>query len=129
MVTVIAWKEWRQQIALVIAILALAGIGLWATAYYLPREWAERAVRPSSGAMWLILLIALAIAQGIVTGAMLFAGETEDGTQDFLDQHAALRGPVWRAKMLVGASLVGGSALGLGGMLVACDIAGLYGLG
>jgi hypothetical protein len=127
MVTVIAWKEWRQQIALVVAILALAGIGIAASAHYLPQEWEQRAA--NSGAMWLILLVALAIAQGIVTGAMLFAGENEDGTQDFLDQHAALRAPVWRAKMLVGASLVGCSAVGLGAMLIAFDISGLLGLG
>ena len=95
MIAAIAWKEWRQQVALVIAILALAGIVLAATAMTMPMEWSRRALQPANSALWVILLVGLAVTQGVVTGAMLFAGETEERTQDFLDQHVGLRGPIW----------------------------------
>ena len=90
MISVIAWKEWRQQIAFVFAILAMAGIAMASSAYFVPHEWERRSQDVSAGALWVILLIGMAIAQGVVTGALLFAGEAEDNTQDFLDQHAAL---------------------------------------
>src|SRR4051794_113126 len=122
MISVIAWKEWRQQIAFVFAILALAGIAMAGSALFAPQDWERRSTDVSAGALWVILLIGMAIAQGVVTGALLFAGEAEDNTQDFLDQHAALRAPVWQAKMWAGASLVGFSALALGSMLVALEL-------
>ncbi len=122
MLSAIAWKEWRQQVALVIAILALAGIVLVATALTMPHEWAHRNGPRSTGIMWVVLLIGLAFTQGLVTGSMLFAGETEDRTQEFLDQHIGLRSPLWRAKMLSGVSLVGVSSVVLGGLIVVLDI-------
>ena len=121
MIAAIAWKEWRQQVALVIAILALAGIVLAATAMTMPHEWAMRSGHISNGIMWVVLLIGLAFTQGLVTGAMLFAGETEERTQEFLDQHIGLRSPLWRAKMLSGVSLVGASSVVLGGLIVVLD--------
>ena len=122
MIAAIAWKEWRQQVALVIAILALAGIVLAATAMTMPHEWAMRSGHISNGIMWVVLLIGLAFTQGLVTGAMLFAGETEERTQEFLDQHIGLRSPLWRAKMLSGVSLVGASSVVLGGLIVVLDL-------
>ncbi len=122
MIAVIAWKEWRQQYVMVVALLALAGIGVTATALSMPREWADRTLDSSIAGVAGSLLFLLAATQGLVTGAMLFAGETEDRTQDFLDQHAGLRSPVWRAKMLSGLSIAGCTSSILGGLFVALRI-------
>ncbi len=124
MIAVIVWKEWRQQVAMLIAILALAGIVLMATAFSMPREWDNRTLHPDNAALWIRLLVGLAVTQGVVTGAMLFAGETEDRTQDFLDQHAGSRWPIWKAKMLSGGSLVGVSSLALGVLMIAMNLGG-----
>jgi hypothetical protein len=118
MLNVILWKEWRQQAALVIAILALAGIGLTSTALWMGQEWDRGPAATSPRIVWVWLLILLAVTQGLVTGALLFAGETEDNTQEFLDQHSGLRSPIWSAKMVAGASLVGVSSLIFAGLIV-----------
>ena len=54
------------------------------------------------------------VAQGVVCGAQLFAGEKDAGSLAFLDMLSSRRFPVWRTKLLVGTVLTLLQALVLG---------------
>lgn len=124
MLRVLLWKEWRQQGAILIAILFVAAVTAVSLALANPVEWARRASDRGMGAAVRLAFLALLASQAVVTGAMLFAGEVEDGTLPYLDAHAGRRGPLWRNKMLAGISIVVISALGLGGGLIVLGLGG-----
>ena len=101
---VLLWKEYRQQRAiwlviallgiLLVLILGLAigqGSGL--------EVFRDGSIRPTL----ITIILALGVTYGIVSGAMLLAGEKEDRTLDFLDGLSGERGPVWRRKATAGA--------------------------
>lgn len=129
-IATIVWKEWRQQAAIVLAIVALGGVLFASVAAAMPDAWAARSTNRGLCESLLVVAVGLVVVQGIVTGAMLFAGESEERTQEFLDQHSGLRGPVWLTKMLTGLSIVLAPALALGGFLVGAVVitAGWMGL-
>lgn len=117
MFTAIVWKEWRQQAALIVAILVLAGVAVGSIVLLMPAEWANRQRDAWLTGSLMCVIVALAVTQGVVTGALLFAGENEDRTQEFLDVNAGLRFPVWRAKIVAGLSIVCVSSAALGGLI------------
>jgi hypothetical protein len=111
MIRTLAWKEYREQRGLwlaiaLVAVLATLNIGL------LARGGLERASHDTEIRMiMLAVLFNLIAAQGLVCGAQLFAGEKEPGTLAFLDVLSGLRRPLWRTKLLVGTLLTLGQAL------------------
>lgn len=109
---VVWWKEYRQQrwiwgTMLALTVLLIFGmaeaLGRGAFLQGLQQDDVRSALRTSA--------LCLALAYGVVCGALLLAGEKEEGTQPLLDRLSPRRGPVWQAKLAVGAALT--LALGL----------------
>ena len=116
------WKEYREQRSLwlavaVLAVLAVFGIGALATG----GVWQARADE-SIRFVLMMIVASLAIAHGVVCGAMLLAGEKETGTLVFLDTLAPQRNPVWRTKLVMGATLALAQGLLLAGLAAALDL-------
>src|SRR5262245_26039961 len=106
MIATLLWKEYREQRGLWLAIAVLAvlltvilaavlGTGSLFGAFGDPR------VRPTL----LVLVYALAIAHGVVCGALLIAGDRETNTLSFLDVHVGSRWTLWRTKAVAGVGL------------------------
>jgi hypothetical protein len=103
MIASMLWKEYREHRAVWVT-LALVGVaaivGLpWA---FPPEPAWERSYREGLACT----AVALAWAYGMVCGAMLLAGEAENGTQGYLDALPAARLPLWLAKVLAGGLFV-----------------------
>ncbi len=102
MMVALAWKEYREHRGVWLTMAAVAGlampaVGRLATGVlgFARREDASLSVA------WL-----MAWAYGLVCGAMLLAGEREDGTLDFLDGLPRRRRQLWNTKVLIGVGLV-----------------------
>ena len=97
MLRAIFWKEWRQQRLFLFAILILMpivlGVFAWVSGIFADGVGGPIAEKLGS-ICWLV-----ACFQAIVTGSVLFAGESETGTLDFLDVCSAERSRIWFAKM------------------------------
>ncbi|HEX3313826.1 MAG TPA: hypothetical protein VHR72_02990, partial [Gemmataceae bacterium] len=108
MLKAIFWKEWRQQGPFLIAILFLmpisVGLLLWLGGSF-PSERTPIADKLT------MLALGIAILQAMVTGSVLFAGEVETGTLDFLDACSAERSRIWVAKMASALAIVLPAAL------------------
>lgn len=101
---VLLWKEYRQQRIIWLAIVLLAIFTVVVVAVALGQGTGLEVFRDGSIRPTLItIILALAVTYGIVSGALLLAGEKEDRTLDFLDGLAGKRGPVWRQKASAGA--------------------------
>jgi hypothetical protein len=101
---VLLWKEYRQQRAIWLAVaflgiflVLLLGLALGQGSGL--EAFRDGSIRPTL----IIIILALGVTYGIVSGALLLAGEKEDRTLDFLDGLSGQRGPVWRRKATAGA--------------------------
>lgn len=119
MIPALIWKEWREQRAILIAVLAFGAVTLAATAQF--------AESRAGGSVWEqigpkeLLPQALAYLAGAVCGAMLLADEKEVGTLEYLDGLPCRRRSVWLGKAAAGgtfavfqAAALAAMALGLG---------------
>lgn len=99
----LAWKELREQWAvwLTMAVAAVAGVLGF-------RSLMGRTSHFDQLLVWVLWLGTW--GYGLVCGALLFAGETEDGTQPFLDVLPGSRRRLWRAKALTGLLLLAAQA-------------------
>lgn len=117
MIAALFWKEWREQRAFAIAVLAFGFMGMVGASILIDPggnslgRWGPRELMP----------IAVAYLAGMVCGAMLFADEKEVGTMEFLDTLPSFRRRIWIAKALFGmvfsmgqCLLVGIAAVALG---------------
>src|SRR5580765_2207645 len=106
MTAVLIWKEYRQQRPVWLAILVLSvllivslgaafgdGTGL--------EVFGDRKLR----AGLVITVLCMTITFGVISGAMLLAGEDEEGTQVYLDSLTGRRRPLWVSKCIAGACL------------------------
>lgn len=140
MTAVVLWKEYRQQRAVWIAIALLAVL---LPAILIPALGNETGWRVSetNPVRWIlaILLFGLVVTYGIVSGALLLAGEKEDGTLPFLDNLSGRRAPIWWSKLWAGVlfSLTQGLALAVLALILgivtwrqatALPVVALYGL-
>jgi hypothetical protein len=103
MTAVLLWKEYRQQrtVWLAIAVLAVVLVALLATTLGHARGWevfAEGELRMPLD----VAVICLMVTYGVVSGALLLAGEREDGTLTLLDIQTGRRSPVWWTKVAAG---------------------------
>jgi ABC-type transport system involved in multi-copper enzyme maturation permease subunit len=111
MIRTLAWKEYREQRGLWIAIAVMGAILSVAVSSF-ARGGISQVANDSFVASFVIgLFITLMVAQGIVCGVQLLAGEKETGTLAFLDALSVLRFPVWWTKVLVGLGFVLAQAL------------------
>jgi hypothetical protein len=105
MIGTLCWKEYREQRGLWLAIALLAvllAVGLGSLARGgLGGLASDTNIRPAV----LAVLFSLMIAQGVVCGAHMLAGEKEAGTLAFLDVLASQRYPLWRTKLVAGSLL------------------------
>ncbi|MGL4420243.1 MAG: ABC transporter permease, partial [Gemmataceae bacterium] len=125
MIRAFFWKEWRDQMAILIALVAL-GAGVIATATMLGST-----ITTDSGAIQFrnltesgrLATLMLAMTAGTIVGGALFAGEMEAGTDTFFFSFPPPRRKLWLAKMIAGgilafvtALLIVISAVGIGAL-------------
>jgi hypothetical protein len=119
---VMLWKEYRQQRAIwtAIALLAIVLVVIVAEAIGQGSGWnVFRAENVRAILSWLVY--SLAVTYGLVSGALLLAGDKDDGTLLFLDCLTSQRGALWTRKFLAGliftmtlSMVLSGLAAGLG---------------
>jgi hypothetical protein len=122
MTAAVLWKEYRQQRAvwLAIAILGVLLVVLLAAVMGNGTQWEVFQDRHIRGLLNAVVFC-LVVTYGLVSGALLLAGELDEGTMVFLDSLTGQRGTLWARKCAAGAlftlflSLVlAGMAVGLG---------------
>ena len=96
MTRALLWKELREQwiIWLSLLLVVLAGVFGFLGMIGYGRDRDEAVLVVFSLAAWVY---------GLICGAQLFAGESEDGTQTFLDCMPGTRGRLWFVKTVAGA--------------------------
>ena len=92
----IFWKEWRQQSPFLFAIVLFLPIVMGLLGWLGGSFADDRFLTSDRLGM---AALGVAILQAMVTGSLLFAGEIEGGTLDFLDACSAERSRIWLAKM------------------------------
>src|SRR5438309_1129053 len=116
MIPALAWKEYREQRGLWLAI----GILAWLLALniaLLARGGLEAAPNDVFVRQTIVgLLFSLMVTQGVVCGAHLLAGERDAGTLAFLDTLSSQRFFLWTTKLIVGSLLTVAQALVLYGL-------------
>jgi hypothetical protein len=98
MMAALAWKEYREHRAVWLTMAAVACLGL----LVLDRLTDGGDKDLVLGCVGLLMVW----GYGLVCGAMLLAGEREDGTLPFLDGLPCFRRRLWLAKCLIGVGLV-----------------------
>jgi hypothetical protein len=102
MIWAMLWKEWREQRAVAVAVLAFGSLALVLTAQFV--DPSKGSGLEGAGARE-IMAVALAYLAGAVAGAILLADEKEVGTLEFLDTLPCRRRAVWAGKMVAGVTL------------------------
>jgi hypothetical protein len=122
MIGSLVWKEYREQRAAWLCSAAAGSLLLlvWANTQVPGEEVVAGIPEPSGVVRWGAVI--LTWAYGVLCGAMLLAGERENGTLAFLDVLPRWRAQVWRAKFLAGLVLVLAQAALLGGVLVVLGV-------
>jgi hypothetical protein len=116
MIASLAWKEYREQrpIWLTVGLLAVALV-------YVVLNFVAPIGIAQAGTAKIQTLITicftLSIGYGLISGALLIAGEREAGTLGFLDMAVCRRSTIWMTKTIVGAIGVFIFALALAGLL------------
>jgi hypothetical protein len=106
MMFTLTWKEIREHRAIwVTMVLATVLMGLGAAQVVWPRD------RGHALQVAAVTILGMAVTYGVVCGAMMFAGEHENGTLMFLDVFLGRRDVLWVAKALIGAGLAISEAL------------------
>jgi hypothetical protein len=106
MTSVLLWKEYRQQrtVWLAIAFLAILLVISLAETLGHGSNWQvfrEERLRDSLN----LVIHSLIVSYGVVCGALLLAGESDDGTLAFLDTLTGWRSLLWTRKCLAGVLL------------------------
>jgi hypothetical protein len=103
MTAALLWKEYRQQRTIWLAIPILAIVLLSIIAVSLSDTSGYRLFQdPKLRTIFTVVVCTLTIAHGLVTGALLLAGELDDGTLTFLDNLTGRRTGVWQRKCIAG---------------------------
>jgi hypothetical protein len=112
----LAWKEYREQRAIWIAMALLAAFVI----FYVPALGSFTDL--TSRAFNAVMTVILVAAYGLICGSIMFAGEEEFQTLTFLDRLAGWRTPLWGAKFLTGCGLTTGLALLLAVLTISADL-------
>jgi hypothetical protein len=114
MTAVLLWKEYRQQRLFWLAIALLAVLLVLSLGTLLGHGQGTQVFQEKDVKDTLITLIfILATSYGVVSGALVLAGEHDDGTWVFLDSLTGQRGPLWYRKCLAGVLLTLAQSLAL----------------
>lgn len=120
MITALAWKDVREHRTIWLVMAAVGAGGLIAVTVLLGSGFGVD--RPGVREQVIIVAALLAWAYGMVCGAMLLAGEREDGTLSFLDALPSSRQGLWVTKCTAGLGLVLGQAVILLATLIALKV-------
>jgi hypothetical protein len=124
MIRALVWKEFREQVVIVVA-LAVLGCGLIAAIGILNPTtadvygWSTGRFLTDPGVLTFVMLL---VSTGVVVGGTLFAGERERGTNAFFTTLPVARWRLWAGK------IVGGGVLVLGVTAVLSAAAAAVGL-
>lgn len=110
MIFTLAWKEYREHRSIWLTMVVVTGL----MAFLLAPLIAPRDAAMTQSGVLAIIVLGMAAAYGVVCGAMLLAGEAENGTQVFLDIFLGRRGLLWLWKLLIGALLASSEGLAVG---------------
>ncbi|MBM4071419.1 MAG: hypothetical protein FJ271_21155 [Planctomycetes bacterium] len=113
MILTLAWKEYREHRSIWLTMVVVTGL----MAYVLAPLIAPRDASMTQAGVMGIIVLGMAAAYGVVCGAMMLAGEAENGTQVFLDIFLGRRGLLWWWKFLFGALLAASEGLAIGVVL------------
>ena len=119
MIMAMIWKEWREQRAITLTVLAFGALALVLTSNFADPV-SGRSIVDAAGAREL-MAPALAYLAGIVCGAILLADEKEVGTLEFLDTLPCQRRSIWIGKALFGIVLSTLQAVTFAVMALALD--------
>jgi hypothetical protein len=112
----LAWKEWREQQNILIAMAILGAMFIVGLASALAKPATGLLDEVDAAIVFAAALIAAGI-YGLACGSALLAGEAEEGTLVFLDRLAGERGRVFRTKLGTGLGLTLGYAALLAAIL------------
>jgi hypothetical protein len=115
MIATLVWKEYREQRLVWLVLAVLSAVTLAAAAALL--DPGGPAGQSRQAELLLALAAFLTWAHGMVCGAIMLAGEVEEGTMPSLDLLPCTRSQLWRMKTLTGTILVLGNALSLTAVL------------
>src|SRR5262245_30248305 len=120
MTHVLLWKEYREHRVVWLALAAVSAAALLG----LPALLAPEGLATNANVRDTLRLLtpALAWTYGLVCGAMLLAGERENGTLDFLDALPGRRLGLWRVKCLAGVLFLAAHAAVLAGLAAAAGL-------
>jgi hypothetical protein len=120
MMQALLWKEYREHRVVWVALAAVSAAAILG----LPAVLAPEGLGGNAGVRdtLRVLTAALAWTYGLVCGAMLLAGERENGTLDFLDRLPLRRLRLWWVKCLAGMVLLAGQAAVLAGLAAAAQL-------
>jgi hypothetical protein len=105
MIKQLAWKEYREQRAIWIAMALLAEFVIFCAPAIAVLSGLTNQIFAA------VMMVIMVAAYGLICGSILFAGEEEFQTLPFLDRLAGWRTPLWGAKVLTGCGLTTGLAL------------------
>jgi len=117
MTAVLLWKEYRQQRAFWLVIVGLALLLVVSLGETMGRGsgwevFQDRQVRPILSS----LVVILVMVHGLAAGALLLAGDKDDGVLVFLDSLTGRRGPLFARKVVAGVLLTLSQSLVLAGL-------------
>jgi hypothetical protein len=121
MIGSLVWKEYREHRAVWLVMAVVSSIALLGVVRLLVPGGAPEVSRHAD-----LLVLAgacLSWGYGMVCGAMLLAGETEEGTLSFLDMLPRWRRDLWQTKFSVGVGLVVANVLVVGSVLAGLGVA------
>lgn len=112
MLVTLTWKEFREHRAIWLTMVVMTcGLGLGLAQIVAPGDPITALAVAS------LSILGLAGAYGVVCGAMMLAGEHENGTLVFLDIFLGRRHLLWLGKLLIGAVFAATEALAVAGVL------------
>lgn len=110
MIRTLAWKDYREHRSIWLALAVLAALVLPGLMVLLDPP--GQVGHDSDKLLALVFAaVTLASTYALVCGAMLLAGEREEGTLPFLDSLGRRRAAVWRTKLLTGMCLTVGQVV------------------
>ncbi len=104
MLSVLLWKEYREQRIVWAGLAFLGAAGVLSRPILAGAGWLDTHSEPRISLM--ALAVVLVGVYALVCGAMMLAGERENGTLPYLDALPGLRRRVWQGKFLAGLLLI-----------------------
>jgi len=122
MIASLAWKEYREQRGIWLAIALLAGLLALNMGLLARGGFAEAHNDVFVREIVIGVLYSLMVAQGVVYGAQALANEKESGSLGFLDALSSQRYPLWHTKLVVGSFFTLVQGLVLFGLILALQM-------